>query len=271
MKALLSVLVLFLSAKTMAHTCQISLYDAYNRPILYFNSTYDNNCQAAANSCYKAIQQYNFNPNYFKCYTISMTNDPLPQGKPTPTQLPPKPVSTPNPDAIDPTDLEYIRDIESGETVIYKDKYYVVTGVENSLYSLKPQEGKKSDILKEINRQDISITRGCLRDICTKTAVISRSAQSMMAVEGISANGTYILKNTLEKTLASNTKVTDLIKTKGCAEDVYGKVCVGDTIQGRNNDYFEVAGIQSETTVVLKDSKQKLYFDVSARSLIVVR
>lgn len=258
MKTLLTMLMLVFSAKSMAHVCHISLYDPYGRPYLNFHSTLDQDCQQAANSCYQSIADRRLDPNQFKCYTVSMTNDPQTA----------RPVAArPVPGAIQPADRDYLRDIEMGETVIYQGKLWLSSTPMNGLYDLIPEGGKKKDMVERVPRREIAITRGCLRNICTKSSVISRSTQNYMAVEGIDYNGRYILKNVSNRELTLNVDFMYLVRTEGCINNGFGEVCVGNTVQDRNYRYFEVVGIQSEGMVVVKDQNQKLYFSIDPRGL----
>ncbi len=258
MKTLLTLLVLVFSAKSMAHVCHISLYDPYGRPYMNFYSTLDQDCQKAANSCYQSIADRRLDPNQFKCYTVSMTNDPQ-----TARPVDPRPV----PGAIRPSDNDYVREIEMGETVIYQGKLWLASTPVNGFYDLIPEGGKKKDMEEGIPRREIAITRGCLRGICTKSAVISRTTQAYMSVEGIDYNGRYIVKNVTTRELSLNVDFMYLVRTEGCINNGFGEVCVGYTVQDRSNRYFEVVGIQSEGMVVVKDANQKLYFSIDPRGL----
>lgn len=168
------------SATSFAHTCHISLYDPYNRPYLNFYSSNDYNCQEAAKKCYQTITDNRLHPDYYKCYTISMTED---------TQSS-RPVSHSN------NDQEYRRDLESGETVLFQGtNWIVVDKPENGVFDLMPVGGKKKDIVKNVDRSYISITRGCLRNVCTKSSVMFRRTNTSMSVEGITYEGRYIVKD----------------------------------------------------------------------------
>lgn len=192
------------SATSFAHTCHISLYDPYNRPYLNFYSYWDNNCQEAARKCYQAIADYRLHPDYYKCYTISMTEDA--QSRPNiPVQVDPR--------AIANDDRDYRRELESGETVLYQaKKWLVVYGTADGLYELMPVGGKKNDIEKNVDRKNISITRGCLRQVCTKTSVTYNKTQKSMAVEAISFNGRYVLKDIDSNQLMTDVEITDITK-----------------------------------------------------------
>lgn len=204
MKKILIVLSMFASAASFAHTCHISLYDPYNRPYLNFYSYWDNNCQEAARKCYQAITDYRLHPDYYKCYTISMTEDT--QSRPSiPVQVDPR--------AISNDDRDYRRELESGETVLYQSKQWlVVEGSDDGVYELMPVGGKKKDIEKNIDRKNISITRGCLRQVCTQTSVIYNKTQKEMAVEAISFNARYILKDIDTNQVMTDIEITDITK-----------------------------------------------------------
>lgn len=258
MKTLLTMLLLVFSAKSMAHVCHISLYDPYGRPYLNFRSSLDQDCQMAANRCYQSIADRRLDPNQFKCYTVSMTNDPQTSRPVT---------SRPNPGPNPALDKDYLREIEMGETVIYQGKLWLTSTPVNGYYDLMPEGGKKKDMVESISRRELAITRGCLRGICTKSAVISRTTQKYMAVEGIDYNGRYIVKDIATRELTLNVDFANLVRTQGCINNGFGEVCVGYTVQDRNNRYFEVVGIQSEGMVVLKDENQKFYFSIDPYGL----
>lgn len=207
MKTLLLFFALLASANLFAHTCHISLYDPYNRPYLNFYSQNDLNCQEAARRCYDTIN-YNRLPRQYQCYTISMTADYV---QPTQPTQPTQPVQ--RPDYIAPDDREFLRDIEMGETVYYKNKQWmVVYGDGDKLFELMPVGGKKDEIERNIPRAEIAITRGCLRKICTKTSVVYSRAQKPMSVEAISYTGLYVLKDIESKAVFSDVPFLDLQK-----------------------------------------------------------
>lgn len=248
MKTILCLIAVLFSANVLSHTCHISLYDPYNRPYLNFHSEKDMNCQAAARSCYGAISQYSLNPYQYKCYTISMIPDPV--------------VETLN-------DQDYRRDLALGETVIYQGSLWIVTFIqENGLYELLPEGGKKKDTQKNVTRKDIALTRGCLRDICTKSSFISKTSQSYVSVEGIDYNGTYVVQDVGSKAITGQVEFYNLVKTTGCVQG-NEEICTGNTVLARTsnyyNRYYEVAGIQSDRLLVLKDEDGKLYFNVDPR------
>lgn len=204
MKTFLILASLLASATSFAHTCHISLYDPYNRPYLNFYSYWDHNCQEAARKCYQAIADNRLHPDYYKCYTISMTED---------TQSRPNIPVTHDPRAIANDDRDYRRELESGETVLYQGtKWVVVYGTADGIYEIMPVGGKKKDIEKNIDRKNISITRGCLRQVCTKTSVTYNKTQKSVSVEGISFNGRYILKDIDTDQVLTDVEITDITK-----------------------------------------------------------
>lgn len=266
MRSILALVVLLFSFKSMAHTCHISLYDPYNRPYLNFFSENDQNCQAAAQSCYQAISYNRLNPYQYKCYTISIMNDRVASAQ----------AEAPSRDMISPMDQDYRRQLSLGESVYYQGKYGVVTNLsENGLYNFLEQGKKKKDVEENIDRKDIAITRGCLRDICTKTSYISKSSQKYVSIEGIDYNGRYIVQDIVTKENTFEVEFYDLAKTKGCVEGRRGEVCVGNTVLGQDrrayNRYYEVAGIQSDRMLVLKDKDGKLVFNIDANAVMITR
>ncbi len=261
MKTFFTLVLLIFSVKSIAHTCHISLYDPYNRSYLNFYSHWDQNCAEAASRCYQAVRDLRLNPNQFKCYTISITNDP---------QVSREPVVT-NP--LTSADQDYRRPIEMGESVFHLGKYGVVTFISpDGRYHFLPEGKKKRDTIENIDRSELAVTRGCLRDICTKTSVISKTTQKFMSVEGIDYLGRYILQDVETKEYSFNVEFFNLVRTEGCIETVYGeKVCTGNTVLGRGNTYYEVVGIQSDKLVVLQDENGKLFFNVNPGSLVITR
>lgn len=214
MKKLLFTTALLASANVFAHVCHISLYDPYNRPYLNFYSYQDVNCQSAANSCYKAISDNRLNPNYFKCYTISMTDDVQQPTRPTVRDLPVNRPVQPQTPVIASTDTDYRRELERGETVLYQGKQWLVVLESNDgLFELMPVGGNKKEIEKNIERRNIAITRGCLRDICTKTSVTYKVTQTSYAVEGIDWNGKYILKDVISGKIVTDVDYLQIQKT----------------------------------------------------------
>jgi hypothetical protein len=272
MKTLFTMVVLLLSFKAVAHTCHISLYDPYNRPYLNFYSNMDNNCQAAAQSCYQAISQHRLDPYYYKCYTISITNDPVT----TPVRHQVRNQNNQNQNArgstISDNDQDYRRVLEIGESVFYKDTYGVITFIdEDGRYEFLPEGKKKKEIVKGIDRKEIAISRGCLRNICTKSATISRTHEKHMSVEGIDYLGRYVLQDIVSKKYFFEVEYQNLVRTKGCIETVWGKICTGETAMGPGNRYYIVAGLQSENMLVLKDEEGRLHFNINPGTVVITR
>lgn len=277
MKNFLILGALLYSGLSFAHTCHISLYDPANRPYLNFYSSNDQDCKAAAQRCYTAISQYRLNPYQYKCYTIKMVDDqrPTPQG---PTTNPnPNPNRDPNPgsntnDIPEPSG-EARRDIDTGETVIYKATRWIVTDRLNQTLSLKPEGGKEKDIVTNIPRRDVAITRGCQKEICTKSSVIEMATKSYLSVEGIDVDGRYITQAIGSDKLNAPLDYRALARTSGCVTSASVGVCAGNTVIARNNIYYKVAGIQPDDRVVLEteDNSRKLHFDVDPRTLTVTR
>lgn len=249
-----------------AHTCHISLYDPADRPYLNFYSSNDKDCKAAAQRCYTAISQYRLNPYHYKCYTISMTEDP----RTTPPE-PEKPREEPKPEIPKPSG-EARRDVETGETVLFNGNRWIVTEAGQGL-SLKPEGGKDKDIVRNIARREVAITRGCQKEICTKSSVIEMSSKSYLSVEGIDFEGRYITQSIGSTKLNSPLEYSALARTSGCVTSTNVGVCAGNTVIARNNTYYKVAGIQPNDKVVLEseDNDRKLYFDVDPRTLTVTR
>ncbi len=261
-----------------AHTCHISLYDPADRPYLNFYSSNDKDCKAAAQRCYSAISHYRLNPYQYKCYTISMTEDArsTPQEPETPRTGTNTNTNTNTNTETETRDIpkpsgEARRDIETGETVLYKGNRWIVTDISQGL-SLKPEGGKEKDIVKNIARREVAITRGCQKEICTKSSVIDLSSKSYLSVEGIDYEGRYITQAIGSQKLNSPLEFRSLARTAGCVTKTSVGVCAGNTVIARNNVYYKVAGIQPNDKVVLEsEDDRKLYFDVEPSSLTVTR
>lgn len=163
------------------------------------------------------------------------------------------------------------RVIEMGETVIYDGKLWLTSTPVRDNYDLMPVDGKKKDIVKNINRRWLAVTRGCFRNICTKSSVISKHSKSYVAVEGITYNDRYILKNVATGELTAGVEFRYLVKTEGCLNNGFEEVCVGDTVSDRKYQSVEVVGIQSEGLVVIKDHLQRMFFNIDPRGLGVIR
>ena len=212
MKTLLLLSALLASANVFSNTCHISLYDPYNRPYFDFHSQNDPGCQAAARECYQSIRNYRLDPNQYKCYTISIKDDRPTQ--PTRTVQPARQTQpAQRPDYIAPEDREFLRDLDMGETVYFNNKQWlVVYGDGYGKYELMPENRKIKDMEKNVARANIAITRGCLRNICTKTSVFNTRLNKEMAVEAIAYNGTYVLKDIYSGDIVSNVPVMDIRK-----------------------------------------------------------
>lgn len=283
MKTLITLGLFLISFASFAHTCHISLYDPYNRPYMNFYSQWDTNCQSAANRCYETIRTQRLDPRYFKCYTISMTADPQtrPIPRPTPGDVtPPRPNPNPNPNPTPETNpapedtSEHRRAIEVGETVIFQSKYWVVTNVPaRGFYNLKLVGGGNRDLVSDVARHYLALTRGCYLDVCTKKSVIDMSTKQFVAVEGIDYHGKYITKNTQTGALSFDIDFNTFARTSGCLTTDQVGICTGNTVVARDNRYYKVVAIQPDGKVVLEseDNNRKLQFDVDPISLTVTR
>lgn len=276
MKKILILGTLLYAGLGLAHTCHISLYDPADRPYLNFYSSNDHNCQAAAQRCYTAVSQYRLNPYQYKCYTISMTED----ARPNPTRTNTNTTNTStntntntNTTSIPKPSGEARRDIDSGETVLYKGGRWIVTEKLAQGFSLKPEGGKDKDIVNSISREELGITRGCQKEICTKTSVIEMATKSYLSVEGIDFEGRYLTQGIGSDKLNAPLDFRALARTTGCVSTSDVGICAGNTVIARNNIYYKVVGIQPDNRVVLEseDNSRNLYFDVQPNTLTVTR
>jgi hypothetical protein len=184
---------------------------------------------------------------------------------PTPV---PVPAPTPGNDSI--------RAIEAGETVIFNSTLHMVVSVENpNFYNLKPVNGRSRDVIREVARNYIAVTRGCAAGFCANDSVIVLGSASYAAIAGLEFDGQLILKTVDgNDQLTFDINATSLAWTKGCTPEGPTKVCVGSVVmQQRNNIYFTVVGIQLDGNVVLEsnDTPKKLTINVRPDSLIITR
>lgn len=287
MKTLIALGLFLISFASFAHTCHISLYDPYNRPYMNFYSQWDTNCQSAASRCYETIRTQRLDSRYYRCYTISMTEDPqtrptprpnpnpMPQPNPNPRPNPePQPNPTPDTNPTPEDTSEHRRSIEVGETVIFQSKYWVVTSVAGrGFYNLKLVGGRNSDLVKDVARHYVALTRGCHQEICAKQSVIDMSSKQYVAVEGVDYHGKFITKNTQTGALSFDVDFSQVARTSGCLSTDQVGICTGNTVVARDNRYYKVVAIQPDRKVVLEseDNNRKLQFDIDPISLTVTR
>lgn len=210
---------------------------------------------------------------------------PNPETRPTPSPRPntetrPTPTQPTTPTPIPPTpspESDAIRAIEAGETVIFNSAPYLVVSVENTnFYNLKPLNGRdrERDIVKDVARQYVAITRGCHAGFCGNESVIVIASASYAAVAGIEYDGQLVTKTiTRPEVLSFDVNPNTLAWTKGCSPEGNGKVCVGNTVIRGRGLYYTVAGIQLDGKVVIenKDGDKKLTVNVDPVSLLIVR
>ncbi|MES2528081.1 MAG: hypothetical protein V4598_13385 [Bdellovibrionota bacterium] len=200
---------------------------------------------------------------------------PLPNPTPNTTPVPvPTPVPTPVPAPTPGNDS--IRAIEAGETVIFNSALHMVVSVENTnFYNLKPVNGRSRDIVKEVARNYIAVTRGCAAGFCANDSVIVLASASYAAIGGLEYDGQLVLKSIDgNDILTFDTNANALAWTKGCTPDGPSKACVGNVVMiGRNNVYYTVVGIQLDGNVVLESNEapKKLTINVKPTTLLITR
>ncbi len=196
---------------------------------------------------------------------------PRPETRPTPN---PTPNTTPVPAPIPGN--ESVRAVEAGETVIFNSALHMVVSVENTnFYNLKPVNGRSRDVIKEVARNYIAVTRGCAAGFCANDSVIVLATASYAAIAGLEYDGQLVLKSVDgNDQMTFDVNPTALAWTKGCTPEGPTKVCVGSVVmKQRNNIYFTVVGIQLDGNVVLEsnDAPKKLTVNVRPDSLLITR
>ncbi len=220
----------------------------------------------------------NPNPTTMPAPRPNPTTTPAPRPNPTTTTTPvPNPTTTPTPVPV-PQSSDTTRAIEAGETVIFNSALHMVVSVPTpNFYNLKPVNGRNSDIVKDVARQYVAVTRGCNMGFCGTDSVIVLATSSYAAVAGIEYDGKFVLKavdGTNNMTFDVNGN--GLAWTKGCSPEGASKVCVGAVVMkqtSRNNGYYTVVGIQLDGNVVLEnnDAPKKLTTNIRPDSLIITR
>ncbi len=204
----------------------------------------------------------------------------IPTPRPNPTTIPtprPNPTTTPTP-APAPQSTDTTRVIEAGETVIFNSALHMVVSVPNpNFYNLKPVNGRNSDIVKDVARQYVAVTRGCNMGFCGTDSVIVLATTSYAAVVGIEYDGQFVIKSVDgSNQMTFDVNGNGLAWTKGCSPEGASKVCVGAVVMkqaGRNNVYYIVVGVQLDGNVVLESSEtpKKLTINNRPDSLIITR
>lgn len=269
---LLTVLV---SAPALAHSCKVAIKDTRGTVFAILSTENDPQCGKAVNDCMSTLSYYRYDTRTHGCYVISKTpeDSPRPTTRPEqPRPAPQRPIPTPTPTPAPTPATDSRRDVEVGETVIFQSKYWVVTGSpQTGFFDLKPVNKKEKDVLRDVARHYVVITRGCHMSICTKSSVIDMQTRSYLAVEGIDYNGKFVLKNPQSGQLSFDVDASTLARTSGCSNAA--GICVGNTVIARDNRYFRVAAIQPNGLLVLEsqDNNRSLSFDVDSRYLTVTR
>lgn len=215
--------------------------------------------------------------------TPTPSTQPMPQPRPNPTQPTntnptpvPTPTTTPAPTTTPSSDA--IRAIEAGETVIFNSTLQMVVSIPSpNFYNLKPTNGRDRDIVKDVARQYIAVTRGCNIGFCANDSVINLATSSYAAVAGLEYDGQFVLKTVDgSNQMTFDVNASSLAWTKGCSPEAPGKVCIGNVVMkqtSRNNGYYTVVGIQLDGNVVIEnnDAPKKLTLNVRPDSLIITR
>lgn len=208
------------------------------------------------------------NPTTIPAPRPNPTTTPTPVPNPTPTTTP-----TPAPGSTDTT-----RAIEAGETVIFNSTLHMVVSVPNpNFYNLKPVNGRNNDIIKDVARQYVAVTRGCNMGFCATDSVIVLATASYAAVAGLEYDGQFVLKAADgSNNMTFDVNGNGLAWTKGCTPEGPAKVCVGAVVMkqsSRNNGYYTVVGIQLDGNVVIEnnDAPKKLTLNIRPDSLIITR
>jgi hypothetical protein len=237
-------------------------YDSYYG---YRGSPYSGVPRTQPTTTTTEICEYYYNGSV-RCRTVPERR---PNPNPTPSTPPvPVPSTTPGNDSI--------RAIEAGEIVIFNSALHMVVSIENTnFYNLKRVNGRNRDVIKEVARNYIAVTRGCSSGFCANDSVIVLASAKYAAIAGLEYDGQLILK-----TVDGNDELTfdmnpnALAWTKGCTPEGPAKVCVGGIVmRKRNNVYYTVVGIQLDGKVVLEtnDTPKKITINVRPDSLLMTR
>ena len=203
--------------------------------------------------------------------------EPQPQPQPQPQPRPEPTPTTPAPTTTTAPSTDATRVIEAGETVIFNSALHMVVSTDNNFYNLKPMGGRDRDVVKDVARQYVAVTRGCNVGFCANDSVIVVGSASYAAVAGIEYDGKFVLKTVDgNETLSFGVTASSLAWTKGCSPEGPRKVCIGNVVMkqnARNNGYYTVAGIQLDGNVVLEDEREpkKLTTNVRPDTLIITR
>lgn len=206
---------------------------------------------------------------------------PTPTQPTTPTTQPTQPTTPTTPTTPAPTSTpstDATRAIEAGETVIFNSAFNMVVAIASpNFYNLKPVNGRDRDIVKDVARQYVAVTRGCNVGFCANDSVINLATSSYMAVAGLEYDGQFVVKTVDGRdTLTFDVNASSLAWTKGCTPEGPRKVCIGNVVMrqsNRNNAYFNVVGIQLDGKVVIEntDGQKQLTTNVSPDQLIITR
>ncbi|MFL5784697.1 MAG: hypothetical protein ACJ76H_08825 [Bacteriovoracaceae bacterium] len=263
-------------------SCKIELRGPYGELINSIRTGDDSDCAKAIKSCRNWASWY-YAPNGSTCQIVQdngsagidyirypdfdqyygYPGSPYSQVATTPM---------PDPDPIPSSDAT--RDIEDGETVISNGTLQIVVSVDGgNFYSVKP-EGNDDDIIHNVSRQNMAVTRGCHAGLCATDSVINLTNSSYAAIAGIEYNGQYVIK-TVDGTEALTFDVNGsfLARTTGCTKENKSKVCVGNKVLRGRGLYYTVVGIQLDGNVVIEsdDEPGKLTINVNPYSLLILR
>lgn len=255
-----------MSAPALASTCKVAIQDNRGSSFAIINTENDRGCFKAVASCQDSLAYYRYDTRIYSCVILQGLPAPTPRTETRPA--PQEPRTNPAPVQTQASDSRRI--IEVGETVIFQSKYWVVTGApQTGFFDLKPVNKKEKDVIRDVARHYVVMTRGCHQEICTKSSVIDMQSRNYFAVEGIDYNGKFVIKQPQNGQLSFDIDASSLARTTGCAAGV----CVGNIVIDRSNRYSRVAAIQPNGLLVLEsqDNRRSLTFDVDSRFLTVTR
>ncbi len=165
------------------------------------------------------------------------------------------------------------RAVEVGETVIVDNKYYVVSDDTDNTYEIKSVKDRK--VVTDVLRGRLAVTRGCAYEICATDSVYDIANSQFVAIAAVHFDGLFVTKSIDGRnTLRSNVSNATLAVTKGCVQSSYGdSICVGATMQARDNSYYKVVAVQKDGKVVVEsaDSNRSVVANVDPATFVVVR
>ncbi len=146
------------------------------------------------------------------------------------------------------------RNIESGQSVIYQNKVFVVNNeICKEAYDLRSTDGMRT-LISDVPRDQLSVMSRCNNGHCISDFVYDLETLSEVRIMGLSFDGGFIVRPVNNSNMYGPVKRQQLARTKDCVIANYSTICVGSYVKDESNQRFKVVGIQQNEKLVLSST-----------------